>query len=505
MWGRRLGGALGWMALLCAGTSTAASAKTRSAGDEDGPACRYSGVAVSFDSKSSDLDINARGALNGVASWLKMGDGRTIRLFDGNADKTVRPNAGTRLAERRAAAVKDYLLGQGIDPERIGAVGAGDAPANVPESSRAIAVLTCETAPSAAMLPPGPGTVVPLGADQPPGGPPAGAAAPAEATPAPSAPLAEATPAPSGPPAETTPDPAAPIADASPETVSPPGAGGTTPPAPVATDPIVPAPLSEASPESAPAADPPPLALPPPVAQADMPPPPGIDAPAPPPVSVPPPTMIVVPPAPPVAPVPVSPSPGPQLLAPVPPPAAHHPSRPPSRLGVEATVGGGVTGFVDELARSVTNTGGSWDARMTFGTRLPVAVEVAYIGSAQGIVALGPGNAILLGNGTEGTLRINFTTAPIQPYVFGGGGWTHYQVTNTPAPLASMRSGDNVGTVPTGIGLSLRLTKELVIDLRGTYRFTFNDHLFDVPNSPAGTANPGLDSWNAIARIGFEF
>ena len=142
---------------------------------------------------------------------------------------------------------------------------------------------------------------------------------------------------------------------------------------------------------------------------------------------------------------------------------------------------------------------------MTFGSRFPVAFEAAYVGSAQGIVALGLSqNAILLGNGAEATLRINFTTARLQPYLFGGGGFTRYQLTNTAINTSSVRSNDDIGTVPTGVGMSARLSKEFFIDIRGTYRFTFNDQLFATASAVSGAGNAGLDTWNAIGRLGFE-
>ena len=98
------------------------------------PECRDAGVTVSFPSASSELDTNARGALNGVATWMKMKDGRTIRL-QGTTDKKGSAAANQRLSQRRAEAVKDYLLGQGIEPERIKTVGLGEENDHLPASA----------------------------------------------------------------------------------------------------------------------------------------------------------------------------------------------------------------------------------------------------------------------------------------------------------------------------------------------------------------------------------
>ena len=171
-------------------------------------------------------------------------------------------------------------------------------------------------------------------------------------------------------------------------------------------------------------------------------------------------------------------------------------------LGVEATVGGGAIGFIDQNSRNVSGTGASWDARVLFGSRLPIAVETAYVGSLQSIDALGLStDAIRVGNGIEGTLRLNLIRARVQPYLFGGAGWTHYQVTNTTTNTSSVRSNDDIGTVPMGAGITARVFSNLIVDARGTYRATFSDDLL------RGTAatNNSMQSWNVGGRVGFEF
>ena len=162
-----------------------------------------------------------------------------------------------------------------------------------------------------------------------------------------------------------------------------------------------------------------------------------------------------------------------------PPPPSPSPDRPPSRIGIEATVGAGAIGFIDEAARNATQTGATWDARMLFGSRLPIAVEGAYVGSVQNIEALGLStSSLLLGNGVEGTLRVNVTRTRVQPYLFGGVGWTHYQLTNAQTNTSSLLGSDDIGTVPLGAGLSARLGSAFILDIRGTYRATFGGDMF---------------------------
>jgi hypothetical protein len=210
----------------------------------------------------------------------------------------------------------------------------------------------------------------------------------------------------------------------------------------------------------------------------------------------PPPAVVVVPPPAPL------PPPAPTYEPAPPPPVAHHNNTPPSKLGIEAAVGGGAVGFIDSAVRNTVNTGGSWDARLTFGSRLPIAIEGAYVGSAQSIEALGLAtDTRLIGNGVEGDLRLNFTNLMVQPYIFGGAGWTHYQITNSSTNTSSVLSSDDVGTVPLGAGITIRPAKAFLIDVRGTYRAVFNDTMFDrVTNS-----NNSMQNWGATGRVGFEF
>jgi hypothetical protein len=239
-------------------------------------------------------------------------------------------------------------------------------------------------------------------------------------------------------------------------------------PAAVAAD-TPPPPEPEPEPEAAPEPAPPPSPAPKPAPVAKAPPPP---APVIPPVTI------------------------------VPPPVVEKPKGPASVVGIEATVGGGAIGFIDERARAVAGTGGSWDARLMFGSRLPIAVEGAYVGSAQSIDALGlSSNSVLVGNGFEGTLRVNLTRGRIQPYLFGGAGFAHYQLSNTSNNTSSVLGGDDVGTVPLGAGITGRLGGSFIVDARGTYRATFDD---DMLRATAANNN-SMQSWNASARIGFEF
>jgi Outer membrane protein beta-barrel domain len=191
------------------------------------------------------------------------------------------------------------------------------------------------------------------------------------------------------------------------------------------------------------------------------------------------------------------------MYEPVPAPApVAHKEGPPSVMGIEAAVGGGAVAFIDSAVRNNVNTGGSWEARLTFGSRLPIAIEGAYVGSTQNIDVLGLAtNARLMGNGVEGDLRLNFTNYMVQPYIFGGAGWTHYQINNTVINTSDISTHDDVGTVPLGAGISIRPAKVFLIDVRGTYRAVFNDTMFE---RVTNTSN-SMQNWNVGGRVGFEF
>ena len=346
------------------------------------PVCKNAGVTVSFVPGSNEIDTNGRGALAGVATWLKNGDQRTVRLV-GYTDKAGGATANQKLSERRAQAAKDFLLSHGIEPDRIMVFGHGEQDQLTGAEARVVVVTACDVPPE-------------LAAETPPPLPPA------------------------------------------PE------------PAPTAAEP-------EPAPEPAPTAE----AAPPP-----------------------PPAPIVVP------------------VTAVPPPMAVNPDKPASGLGIEATVGGGAIGFIDEGARNVANTGASWDARLMFGSRLPIAVEGAYVGSVQGIDALGLStNSLLVGNGVEGTLRINLTRMRVQPYLFGGVGWTHYQLSNTATNTSNVLGRDDIGTVPMGAGITARFGRGFIFDARGTYRATFDDQLMQGQS----VNDTSMQTWNATGRVGFEF
>jgi hypothetical protein len=231
------------------------------------------------------------------------------------------------------------------------------------------------------------------------------------------------------------------------------------------------------------------------------------------------------PPAPaPVEPTPPAPEaapPAPEAVAPVeetpPPPVAEVPPAPPVEAGPMAVrpygsyygfallVGGGFTDFTQNNARALTNGGGSWDARIIAGTHSFVGFEAAYVGTAANIVSLGSTNNTLVSNGLEGALRLNVPIrlgmfSMIEPYGFGGVGWSVYHVTNNrPAVTDFSTNSDDVMTVPVGGGIAYTY-KAFTVDARGSWVPTFYNNLLLTTSG-----NNNLDHWGVGGHVGVAF
>jgi hypothetical protein len=176
---------------------------------------------------------------------------------------------------------------------------------------------------------------------------------------------------------------------------------------------------------------------------------------------------------------------------------------PVSKLGLAILAGGGVTDFTQGSTRDETHLGGTWDVRVTIGTRHWIGFEASYIGSASPIEALGlSSNSKLVRNGIEGALRVQ---APLrhqctllEPYILGGVGWNAYRVTNAGPTASVTTNSDNTLVLPFAVGFMVGY-KGLVGDVRYTIRPTYRQTLL------ANQGANALTNWDAGAMIGFEF
>jgi OOP family OmpA-OmpF porin len=98
------------------------------------PAVRYSLPATAFKLGSAELPDTLKKQLEVFAEVLKTkkGSGKTVRI-EGHADASGAAAANVALSQKRAEAVKDYLVELGADATMLTPVGVG---ANAPKNSK---------------------------------------------------------------------------------------------------------------------------------------------------------------------------------------------------------------------------------------------------------------------------------------------------------------------------------------------------------------------------------
>ena len=178
-------------------------------------------------------------------------------------------------------------------------------------------------------------------------------------------------------------------------------------------------------------------------------------------------------------------------------------------VGLYGFVGGGATNFTQPGAVGATSIGGYWDVRLGVGSRSILGGELAYVGGSRDISALGLNNsAFLTNNGVEGVARLNVPITSknvpflIEPYTFGGIGWQHYSLVDASSNTSSVKSDDDIMTIPMGIGMSFGFSA-VTLDIRGTYRHAIGSNLLGSETSSFDDTS--LNSWGAGAALGFEF
>ena len=177
-----------------------------------------------------------------------------------------------------------------------------------------------------------------------------------------------------------------------------------------------------------------------------------------------------------------------------------------TEIGIAVGLGGGVSNYVNSDMTNATNVGAAYEARVTVGTRLYLAGEVAYVGSRRAVTesVTGIRDGHIFSHGIEGDARLQYPLYTggwmIEPFAFGGIGWTHYGVDAPVNTSTVMRASDDVVTVPFGGGIAAGW-KQLYLEGRFTYRQAFNE---DLLTNSSGNAVP-LSNWTAGALVGYEF
>ena len=89
------------------------------------------GDRVFFGYDSSDLDSDALELLQDQVAWLKQNSDVSVTI-EGHCDERGTREYNLALGEKRAQAVKNYLIGLGINPDRVSTISYGkERPADV--------------------------------------------------------------------------------------------------------------------------------------------------------------------------------------------------------------------------------------------------------------------------------------------------------------------------------------------------------------------------------------
>jgi hypothetical protein len=168
--------------------------------------------------------------------------------------------------------------------------------------------------------------------------------------------------------------------------------------------------------------------------------------------------------------------------------------------GMSLSVGVGLNGFPGQRMSAATEPGGSWDLRFGLGTREVIALELAYVGSAHRIGAVGMDEATLMSAAFEAALRMHIADGAWRPYFLLGVASRHYYLDYAEYNTSDMRNQDDVLEVPFGMGLSFRRDR-LVLDARVVYRpAAYTSFVKTEPDERSP-----LDNYDLSARVGIEF
>tara|TARA_R110002096_G_scaffold239101_1_gene430674 strand:+ start:32296 stop:32826 length:531 start_codon:yes stop_codon:yes gene_type:complete len=106
-------------------------------------------ATVWFGFDSFELDESTKTELRGVASWTKEADDRII-VLEGHTDEIGDKQYNESLSAQRAAAVRSYLLSEGVAEERVQTRAFGEEQADLPEdrmNRRVLVYATSKDAP----------------------------------------------------------------------------------------------------------------------------------------------------------------------------------------------------------------------------------------------------------------------------------------------------------------------------------------------------------------------
>jgi outer membrane protein OmpA-like peptidoglycan-associated protein len=91
---------------------------------------------INFAPGTAQISENSYDFLNRAAESLRNAPSNTVVEVVGHAESSANPAAATQLAQQRANAVREYLVGRGVAPERLVARAYADSGAS--SSGRAV-------------------------------------------------------------------------------------------------------------------------------------------------------------------------------------------------------------------------------------------------------------------------------------------------------------------------------------------------------------------------------
>lgn len=107
-----------------ASSSSASSASSSAADKTPAEKLAQVGDTVNFDFDSAELTVSARSTLNRQAAFLSLNPDLVI-VIEGHADERGTREYNLALGDRRATAVRDYLVAKGINSARVRTVSYG--------------------------------------------------------------------------------------------------------------------------------------------------------------------------------------------------------------------------------------------------------------------------------------------------------------------------------------------------------------------------------------------
>ena len=107
-----------------ASSSSASSASSSAADKSPAEKLAQVGDTVNFDFDSAELTVSARSTLNRQAAFLSLNPDLMI-VIEGHADERGTREYNLALGDRRATAVRDYLVAKGINSARVRTVSYG--------------------------------------------------------------------------------------------------------------------------------------------------------------------------------------------------------------------------------------------------------------------------------------------------------------------------------------------------------------------------------------------